>query len=268
MKIKYLLAAGLGLLFLPGCHQHTWLEADCVTPKTCESCGQTEGEPLGHTWREATCTEPKICTRCGETEGDPEGHNFLWSTVEQASCSKAGVEEGVCSVCGETEQRELEKLPHTPDGGWVVTKEAVGAAEGTRVRYCAVCGEVAEEESYELSPEEQKAYFKTTCKTFTYDEVARHPDDHMFEAAKFKGEVIQVMEDGDTVIMRLAVTKGKYVWSDPILVRYSRTDSSEGRILEDDIITVYGVMMGTYTYTSTMGASITIPYMLCSYVDL
>lgn len=267
MKMKYLLAAGLGLLFLSGCHQHTWIEAGCVTPKTCESCGQTEGEPLGHAWREATCTEAKTCTRCGETEGDPAGHSFSWNTVKAAACNEPGIEEGICSVCGETEQKELAKLPHTPGGEWVVTKEAVGAAEGTRVRYCAVCGEVAEEESYELSPEEQAAYFKQECKTYTYDEIARNPDDYQFQAAKFRGKVIQVMEDGDNISMRLNITKGRYTWSDTIYVQYSRTDPSEGRILEDDIITVYGLMMGTVTYKSVLGSSITIPAMLCSYID-
>lgn len=267
MKLRYLLAAGLGALILSGCHQHTWIPADCITPKTCESCGQTEGEPLGHQWQAATCTEPKTCSRCGETEGNATGHSFSWTTLKPATCSEPGVEEGTCSVCGETERKELAKLPHTPSGEWVVTKEAVGAAEGTRVRYCAVCGEIAEEETYKLSPEEQAAYFKTTCKTFTYDEIARHPDEHMFEAAKFTGEVIQVMEDGDDISMRLNITKGRYTWTDTIYVQYSRSNSSESRILEDDIITVYGVMLGTVTYQSVLGASVTIPAMLCSYIE-
>lgn len=260
-----LLAAGS--LFLSACHQHTWIEADCVSPKTCESCGETEGKPLGHSWQEASCTEPRTCTRCGQTEGEPLGHSFSWNTVEQASCSKAGREEGVCSACGETEYREIEKLPHTPGGDWVVTKEAVGSASGTRVRYCAVCGEIVEEETYELSPEEQEAYFKQQCKTYTYDQIARNPDDYKFQNAKFQGKVIQVIESGNNITMRLNVTRGRYSWSDTIYVQYSRKDSSESRILEDDIITAYGMMMGTYTYTSTMGASITIPYMMCVFVD-
>lgn len=267
MKLNRLLVVALGLLYLTGCHQHTWTQADCVTPKTCETCGETEGEPLGHQWQGPSCTEAKICAQCGDTEGKPAGHRFSWSVVEQASCSKPGTEEGLCSVCGEKELRVLEKLPHTPDGDWTVTKEAVGSAEGTRVRYCSVCGEIAEEETYQLSPEEQAAYFKKTCETYTYDEIARNPDDYMFQTAKFKGKVIQVMENGDDVSMRLNITKGRYNWSDTIYVQYTRTDSSQGRILEDDIITVYGVMMGTITYQSVLGSSITIPAMLCSYID-
>jgi hypothetical protein len=29
-------------------HEHSWVDADCTTPKTCSICGKTEGEALGH----------------------------------------------------------------------------------------------------------------------------------------------------------------------------------------------------------------------------
>jgi hypothetical protein len=29
---------------------HTWVNADCDTPKTCSVCGATEGEALGHSF--------------------------------------------------------------------------------------------------------------------------------------------------------------------------------------------------------------------------
>ena len=51
------------------------------------------------------------------------------------------------------------------------------------------------------------------------------------------------------------------------MVYYTRKDSSEGRILEDDIVTLYGKMRGTYTYTSVMNASITVPLMYAEYID-
>jgi len=41
-----------------------------------------------------------------------------------------------------------------------------------------------------------------------------------------------------------------------------------GRILEDDTVTVYGVTQGLYTYTSTMGAQITIPEVLAMYFEI
>jgi len=80
---------------------HTWQDPTCIAPKTCSACSATEGEPLGHTWRDATCTEVKTCTVCQETEGEPLGH--VWT---EASCTNPKT----CSVCSVTEG---ENAPHT-----------------------------------------------------------------------------------------------------------------------------------------------------------
>ncbi len=50
---------------------HDWATATCTEAKTCATCGTTEGNALGHDWAEATVTDPKTCKRCGKTEGDP-----------------------------------------------------------------------------------------------------------------------------------------------------------------------------------------------------
>lgn len=49
---------------------HSWLDATCTNPRTCEICGETEGESLGHVWIDATYTAPSTCEICGETEGE------------------------------------------------------------------------------------------------------------------------------------------------------------------------------------------------------
>lgn len=50
---------------------HSWTEADCDTPKTCNKCNATEGTSLGHDWVDATYENPKTCEKCGLTEGEP-----------------------------------------------------------------------------------------------------------------------------------------------------------------------------------------------------
>ena len=58
---------------------HEWTDANCTSPKTCQKCGKTEGEPLGdegHIWESATCTKPKTCSVCGKTEGTALGHKW------------------------------------------------------------------------------------------------------------------------------------------------------------------------------------------------
>lgn len=76
-------------------HVHTWLEATCEQPRTCQECGETEGEALGHVWTEAACEAPRTCSRCGVTEGIALGHEWTEATCETPkTCSRCGKIEG------------------------------------------------------------------------------------------------------------------------------------------------------------------------------
>lgn len=251
MKKKELLVviAAFAFFILAGCHQHTWVPADCVTPKICSGCGETEGEPLGH--------------------------DYLWETVREATCTRKGRKEGTCSVCGKKKYEDIDKLPHVPSGEWVVDEstliETLDWHKLKLVQYCTVCGEVVEEQPYEFTEEEHAAiiaYFKENCKTYTYEEISRRPDDFKGKPAKFKGEVFQVMEDGNIVTLLIHVTKGKYnIWTDVVYVVYIR-EPSESRILENDIVTIYGSLEGTISYETVRGDSLTVPGMFAAYIEL
>ena len=113
-----------------------------------------------------------------------------------------------------------------------------------------------------------EATYKASCQSIAYDDLARNPDNYKGKNVKFTGKVVQVIEDNSGSTYRINVTKGKYSsWDDTVLVAYSPSSSSN-RILEDDIVTFYGISGGLYTYKSTMGASITIPSVYAKYIDL
>ena len=107
-----------------GCKHETWIEADCVNPKTCADCGETEGAPLGHSWFAATCENAKTCEVCSVTEGDALGHSWVDATCETPkNCSTCGKTEGdalghnwadatteapkTCSACGQTDGERI-----------------------------------------------------------------------------------------------------------------------------------------------------------------
>lgn len=50
---------------------HSWSNATCTKPKTCQKCGATQGTAQGHSWIAATKSAPKTCATCGTTEGSP-----------------------------------------------------------------------------------------------------------------------------------------------------------------------------------------------------
>jgi len=246
---------------------HDWEEATCVVPKVCATCGETEGEALGHTWKEANCTDPKSCSICGMTEGEALGHSVSdWSVEKETTCSEEGSKVGTCSICNAYLTETIDKLAHV-EGDWEITKAATSSEDGEKSLSCRVCGQVMETKSYEMTTAEKREAYKAECKTYTYNEIARNPDDYMFEQAKFTGEVIQVIENDDDYTLRVNITKDGRYWDDTILVSYTKNDSSEPRILEDDIITMYGFLAGTYTYETVLGASVTVPLFYATYVE-
>lgn len=250
---------------------HDWLDATCTEPETCSVCGVTQGESLGHEWSDATCTEPKTCSRCGETEGSPLGHEWGERKVEKkATCTEEGSRQRTCEKCGEVEQESVPVVDHTPGDWETVEKPSLDSngspVPGKRVRKCTVCGKEVKSEEINLSDDEIESLYKKSCSSPSFDEVARNPDDYEGDRVKFTGEVIQVMQDGDTYTLRVNVTPVSYGYTDTIMVAYTAPEGAS-RILEDDVLTFYGLMGGMYTYESIFGASITVPLLIAQYAD-
>lgn len=86
-----------------------------------------------------------------------------------------------------------------------------------------------------------------------YEENARNPESYNGKKIAFEGTVIQVVEGEMSTAYRVRINS-----SDVVLVRYIPI-SGDGRILEDDHVTVYGTSLGVETYESTLGGYITIP---------
>ena len=139
--------------------------------------------------------------------------------------------------------------------------EMTAAEQEKKEAELKVAKEAKEKEEAEKLAAEQKKKEEEEKKGYdtgiTYSQLARTPDDYLAKKVKFSGKVVQVMEDGDSVGIRLAVD-GDY--DNIILGTFDSSIISE-RILEDDYITVYGLSAGIYTYESTMGASISVPSM-------
>ena len=119
---------------------------------------------------------------------------------------------------------------------------------------------------------EKKEKYKASCQTYTYDELARNPSGMKGKPVKVTGEVIQSMKStyGNSVTLRVNITKwGTYstYYKDTVYVTYTYPDSSAERILEDDIITIYGDSTGETSYQSTLGGTITIPSIDAKYIE-
>jgi hypothetical protein len=89
----------------------------------------------------------------------------------------------------------------------------------------------------------------------TYDELARNTESWVGRNVRLQGKVVQVMESGGSMDLRVNVTKGSYgLWSDTVYLRFTGP-----RLLEGDLIEFTARVNGRVTYKTVLGASVTIP---------
>lgn len=114
---------------------------------------------------------------------------------------------------------------------------------------------LAMQESLPEIPETDYTLYRAQCQEISYDEFARNADNLIQKYYTFTGQILQAM-DGR---YRLGVRVGNdFSYDDQIYLDYT-PPAGEGRVLEDDIVQVWGTCMGLYTYTTTSGAEITVP---------
>lgn len=113
--------------------------------------------------------------------------------------------------------------------------------------------------------------YKKSCASYKYKDVLRNPEKYTGKKAYWFGEVLQVVDKTElyaTYRVGVSCTKYKYIGGyscpDAIYVTYF----GEGNFIEDDIVKMYGTMNGTETYTTVLGASVTIPKFTAQYIDL
>lgn len=122
----------------------------------------------------------------------------------------------------------------------------------------------AAEEAAARAEEEKKGYETG----ITFDDLARNPDTYKGKKVKFTGKVLQVTELTGEIQIRLATASdgwGNYY--EDVVYLYFESSLISSRILEDDIITIYGTAQGLHSYTTVLGANVTLPLIKVEKID-
>ena len=98
---------------------------------------------------------------------------------------------------------------------------------------------------------------KSNVQKISYAKLDKNPDSFNGTDVKFTGQIVQIQESDGQGVIRLDVTKNDYGWSgtDIIYVTYTGTNN----FVQNDVVTVYGVLQGSQTYTSQANYQITLP---------
>lgn len=128
---------------------------------------------------------------------------------------------------------------------------------------------------YSPAPKLSKNEYIEKCENITYEKLARNPS--MYEGNNYiiKGKVIQIQESYSNDIQLLIYVTEKKLSSletsdfeNLMYITYEYESNSENRILDGDIITIYGECKGSKTYTTVLGSSNTVPYINALYIDI
>lgn len=150
----------------------------------------------------------------------------------------------------------------------ILSPEAVVVEDGTSRVEQAEPEETEPEETTppETTPEEYMA----ACETIDYETLARNPEKYAGNKYTFSGEVVQVIEGWTGTSVRINITPteigSSVYYADTI---YATLDPKENgdRILEDDILVIYGECTGLYSYTSVLGSEVYLPSIDVMYWD-
>ncbi|KAF5410639.1 MAG: hypothetical protein U9N46_03080 [Euryarchaeota archaeon] len=97
---------------------------------------------------------------------------------------------------------------------------------------------------------------KSNASVISYDDLMRHNDVYVGDIIYYRGEILQVSERRtDTYILRVATKQSTYGYHDDIIYVNYKGD----RLLEGDLIDIWGKSKGLKTYEAILGNQITIP---------
>lgn len=115
-----------------------------------------------------------------------------------------------------------------------------------------------------------KSKYISKCKQYKYKQLKRNPDNYLGKKIKISCKVQQVLVDGDTRYYNVA-TNNEYdtYLGDNMVICDTRDNPDELKILEDDVITVYGEFEGLENETSALlGTESEYPKINMEYVKL
>ena len=141
-------------------------------------------------------------------------------------------------------------------------------------------GDYKDSEDYVIKCETEAKYaikgtmseqdFRSQCKEISYTELKRNPNKYVGQFIKISCKVYSSPQENNNEMNANCATGAasfsQGYFGDYIHISYRYADENESRMIEDDIIVIYGICEGNYTYQSMVGQQ-TVPNITVLYYD-
>lgn len=110
--------------------------------------------------------------------------------------------------------------------------------------------------------------YRSACQHFDYKELCRYPDKYKGEFVKVEVRVSQILKDGETYWQGYTNEDG-FGYYDNEYVLIDRRGRDAVRVLEEDILVVYGRYRGLVTMERALGSvKVDLPCIEVGYIDI
>jgi hypothetical protein len=119
-------------------------------------------------------------------------------------------------------------------------------------------------------PEMSISDVKTRATTVPYERLARDPGKYQGAIVVLEGKVIQSLENGQNLTLRVNVAADDWQHNfqgDIVYVDYRKNRPDEARILEGDKVRFWGKYVGILSYKAVLGQTIQIPHVVARIVE-
>lgn len=171
--------------------------------------------------------------------------------------------------CGDSQKKDYEKAVSLFDEGSYEEAQAIFEELGDYEDSSSYVEKCKIEAKYAIKNIMSEDEFRDLCIEVDYAELLRNTYKYVNQCIKFKCKVSQLKSEINNEMESTCFTRPsslRYIGyiDDPIHISYKYTNEYESRIIEGDIITIYGIFDGNYEFHSLGGVrnvpSITVLY--------
>ena len=113
-------------------------------------------------------------------------------------------------------------------------------------------------------PDDPSLVRVSKAKNVSYADLLRLANLYNGSEITLKGKIEQSLEDGGMLRVSVTPDDNYRYFTDGVLISYSNFANPSLKLIEGDIVEFIGVFMGTRSYKSVLGASITVPFITSS----
>lgn len=161
--------------------------------------------------------------------------------------------------CGNSQKKDYEKAISLFDEGSYEEAQAIFEELGDYEDSSSYVEKCKIEAKYAIKNTMTEEEFKEQCIKIRYEDLMRNPNRYIGEFVKLEGRIIMPPEENNNEIDARCYTRNSgggiipHYTGDTIHISYRYADENESRLIDDDVIVVYGIFEGIYIFNSMAG---------------